>query len=117
MVDNFRVVINIKKTILYLDKIIVNFPAKEKVLRDKLSNEMYEVLEFTYMASELKENRRYYQIRIVIDIKMVDFYLKTAMDKKYISYKKYQKVSLHLLDILKQIYGWMKNEKKTESIW
>lgn len=117
MVDNFRVVINIKKTILYLDKIITNFPAKEKVLRDKLSNTMYEVLEFTYMASELKEQRKYYQSRVIIDIRMVDFYLKTACDKKYISYKKYQKVSLHLLDILKQIYGWMRNEKKTESIW
>ena len=47
---------------------------------------------------------------------MTDFYLKIAVDKKYISYKKYQKVFLHLLDILKQIYGWMRNEKKTESI-
>ena len=116
MVDNFRVVINIKKTILYLDKIITNFPAKEKVLRDKLSNTMYEVLEFTYMASEFKDKRPYYQTKIVVNIKMTDFYLKIAVDKKYISYKKYQKVSLHLLDILKQIYGWMRNEKKTESI-
>ena len=117
MVDNFRVVINIKKTILYLDKVIVNFPAKEKVLRDKLSNTMYEVLEFTYMASEFKDKRIYYQTRVVVNIKMTDFYLKIAVDKKYISYKKYQKVSLHLLDILKQIYGWMRNEKKPESIW
>lgn len=116
MVDNFRVVINIKKTILYLDKIITNFPAKEKVLRDKLSNTMYEVLEFTYMASEFKDKRIYYQTRVVVNIKMTDFYLKIAVDKKYISYKKYQKVSLYLLDILKQIYGWMRNEKKTESI-
>ena len=116
MVDNFRVVINIKKTILYLDKIITNFPAKEKVLRDKLSNTMYEVLEFTYMASEFKDKRIYYQTRVVVNIKMTDFYLKIAVDKKYISYKKYQKVSLHLLDILKQIYGWMRNEKKPESI-
>ena len=38
MVDNFRVVINIKKTILYLDKIIVNFPGNEKVIKDKISN-------------------------------------------------------------------------------
>lgn len=116
MVDNFRVVINIKKTILYLDKIITNFPAKEKVLRDKISQTMYEVLEFTYMASEFKEKRRYYQSKIIVDIRMADFYLKMACDKKYISYKKYQKVSLHLLDILKQIYGWIKNEKKTENI-
>ena len=117
MVDNFRVVINIKKTILYLDKIIVNFPGNEKVIKDKISKTMYEILEFIYMASELKEQRYYYQKRVIIDIKMIDFYLKTACDKKYISYKKYQKVSLHLLDILKQIYGWIKNEKKSESIW
>lgn len=116
MVDNFRVIINIKKTILYLDKVIVNFPAKEKILRDNISKTMYEILKFTYMASELKEKRKYYQTCVVIDIKMVDFYLKTAVDKKYISYKKYQKVSLHLLDILKQIYGWIRNEKKAESI-
>lgn len=116
MVDNFRVVINIKKTILYLDKIITNFPAKEKVLRDKLSNTMYEILEFIYMASEFKEKRRYYQVMVVVNIKMVDFYLKTACDKKYISYKKYQKISLHLLDVLRQIYGWMRNEKKAKSI-
>ena len=116
MVGNFRVVINIKKTILYLDKIITNFPAKEKVLRDKISQTMYDILEFTYMASEFKDKRPYYQTKIVVNIRMIDFYLKTAVDKKYISYKKYQKVSLHLLDILKQIYGWMRNEKKTESI-
>ena len=116
MVDNFRVVINIKKTILYLDKIITNFPAKEKVLRDKLSNTMYEVLEFTYMASEFNDKRIYYQTRVVVNIKMTDFYLKIAVDKKYISYKKYQKVSLHLLDILIQIYGWMRNEEKEQVI-
>lgn len=116
MVDNFRVVINIKKTILYLDKIIINFPSKEKILRDKISFVMYEILEFTYMASEFKEKRRYYQSKIIVDIRMADFYLKMACDKKYISYKKYQKVSLHLLDVLKQIYGWIKNEKKTENI-
>lgn len=111
MVDNFRVVINIKKTILYLDKTILNFPSKEKVLRDNISKMMYEILEYTYMASELKENKEFYQLKVITNIKMVDFYLKIACNKKYISYKKYQKVSLHLLDILKQIYGWMRNEK------
>ena len=63
------------------------------------------------MASELKENKEFYQLKVITNIKMVDFYLKIACNKKYISYKKYQKVSLHLLDILKQIYRWMRNEK------
>lgn len=116
MVDNFKVVINLKKTILYLDKIIVNFPSSEKILRDKISMTMYDILEDVYMASDFKEKRRYYQFKVITGIKMVDFYLKIACDKKYISYKKYQKVALHLLDILKQIYGWIKNEKSGQFI-
>ena len=36
---------------------------------------------------------------------------KQAKDKKYISYKKYQKVCHHLLDDLKLIYGWIRYEK------
>lgn len=111
MVDNFKIITNFKKTILYLDKIIINFPNNEKVLKDKISHTMYDILELTYMASEYKEKRKEYQIKIIVKIKMIDFYLKISNDKNYISYKKYQKVSNHLLEFLKQIYGWIKNEK------
>ena len=111
MVENFKIINNLKKTILYLDKIIINFPGNEKVLKDKITSTMYDILELTYMASEFKEKRKEYQVNIIVKIKMIDFYLKIANDKKYISYKKYQKVSNHLLEFLKQIYGWIKNEK------
>ena len=116
MSDNLNVIINLKKTIIYLDKIVVNFPGNERELKDKIREAMYDILEFLYLASDFKKQRKEYLIKAIVKIKMMDFYLKISADKKYISYKKYQKVSLHLLDELKQIYGWMRNEEKEQVI-
>lgn len=44
MKDNLKVIANMKKTVLYLDKIIINFPGNERVLKDKISNTMYDIL-------------------------------------------------------------------------
>ena len=116
MKDNLNIIINLKKTILYLDKIVVNFPGNERELKDKIRGILYDLLEIIYMANEFKDKRRKYQFKAIVKIKMVDFYLKISCDKKYISYKKYQKVSVHLLDILKQLYGWIKYEEKEKVI-
>ena len=51
MKDNFKIIINIKKTILYLDKIIINFPNNERVLKDKIKTTMYDILEMCYLAN------------------------------------------------------------------
>lgn len=110
MRDKFKLINNFKKTIIYLDKIVINFPNNEKVLKDKIMNTIYDVLEFAYLANEL-ENRIIYQKKIISKIKMIDFYFKIALDKKYINYKKYIKISNNLLNNLKIIYGWIKYEK------
>lgn len=39
MKDNLKVITNIKKTILYLDKIIINMPNSDIVLKDNLKNQ------------------------------------------------------------------------------
>lgn len=112
MKDNLIIISNMKKTILYLDKIIINFPNNERVLKDKIIVSLFEVLECMYMANEVSNyNRILYQKKIISKIKMIDFYLKISLDKKYISYKKYQKVCGHLLNNLKLIYGWIRYEK------
>ena len=112
MHEKLVIVNDIKKTIFYLDKIIVNFPRTEKVLKDKISNTYYEVLELIYFSNllDIKE-RIVYQKRIISKTKMIDFYFKIALDKKYISYKKYLKIGNFLLNIIKQLYGWIRYEK------
>lgn len=112
MHEKLVIVNDIKKTIFYLDKIIVNFPRTEKVLKDKISNTYYEVLELVYFSNllDIKE-RIVYQKRIISKIKINHFYFKIACDKKYISYKKYLKIGNFLLNIIKQLYGWIRYEK------
>lgn len=109
MKDNFKIIIKIKYLISYFDKILINFPNNEKVLKDKISNNLYDILEFTYLANE--QNDKIYIKKVIVKIKMLDFYLKISCDKKYLSYKKYSKSSLHLLEILRMLYGWVKYEE------
>lgn len=111
MKDNLNIITDLKKTIIYLDKIVINFPNTDKVLKDKIMLSIYNALEYTYMANEISGNRINYQKKIIVNIKMIDFYFKLALDKKYISYKKYTKIGNVLLNNLKQIYGWIKYER------
>ena len=112
MYEKLEVINDIKKTIFYLDKVIINFPRTEKVLKDKISNTYYEILELIYFSNLLDVKERIvYQKRIISKIKMIDFYFKIALDKKYISYKKYLKIGKFLLNIIKQLYGWIRYEK------
>ena len=117
MIDNLQVIKDVKKTIIYLEKIIINFPNNDKVIKDKIMNTMFEILELTYISNENTGIERIkYQKKLTIKIKMIDFYLELACLKNYISHKKYQKVGIYLLNILKQIYGWIKSEKKKQFI-
>jgi len=115
MKDNLLIITNIKKTIVYLDTVIDNFPTKEIVLRDNLKKSTYELLELSYMANIYNgEKRLDYQKRTLVKIKLLDFYLKRSHEKKIISHKKYTTVSNHLLSITKLIQAWIKSEDAHE---
>lgn len=115
MNDRLELIKNIKKTIIYLDKIVSNFPRNEVVLVDQIKKVSYDMLELSYEANALeKKERNALQVKIIVKLKMLDFYLKLSCDKNYISYKKYTKIGEYLIDIIKQINGWMKSSEKTK---
>lgn len=112
MKENLIIVTRVKKTIEYLDTIITNFPNKEIVLRNELSKKCYQLLESSYYAKHSKIEDKYkYQLDMIVNIKMIDYYLKRSMDKNIISFKKYSKVGNHLLELTKMIHTWIKNEE------
>lgn len=111
MKDNLLLITNIKKTIIYINKIIDNFPNKENTLKTRIINTMYNILENTYMANIDKIERNKYLRLIIKDIKMIDFYLKISFEKKNISLKKYNSVGNYLLEINTNIIKWMNYEK------
>ena len=54
MRDELVLVKDIKKTILYVDKMLINFPRSEKILRDKINNTSFEILELVYFSNLLE---------------------------------------------------------------
>ena len=63
MNNNFRLINNMKKFIFSLDNIIINFPKKDLVLKDKIYITSYEVLELIFWPIikiiKLQHKRRY----------------------------------------------------------
>lgn len=108
MKDKLLIITKIKKTIIYLDKIVINFPNKERVLKDKLIESLYDLLYLSYRAN-ITQNK-YYKQELLIKIRLIDFYLSISLDKNYISYKKYTQIVNHLIELIKMIHGWI-NEK------
>lgn len=112
MKDKLLIITKIKNTIEYIDKTISNFPNKERDLKSRIINTMYNLLENTYYGNINKDNiRREYQNKIVIDLRMLDYYLKLSMNKKIISLKKYTNIGNFLLEINDLIVIWVKCEK------
>ena len=83
------VITNIKKTILYFDDILINFPKKDYILKNKIELILYDLLDNIYMANYLYKDERINKLFICLTkIKMLDFYINVCFKKKIISYKK-----------------------------
>lgn len=53
---------------------------------------------------------------IIVQINMLEYYIKISLDKKIISYKKYEYIGNYLLEINKMIKSWIYGEKSRQSI-
>lgn len=109
MQDKLLIVTKIKKTIDYINNVLVNFPKVEYILRNNISDNFYKLLELVYQANIHKDI--FYMKESVVKIRMIEYYLKISFDKKYISFKKYENIGNYLLEINKMINSWMLYEK------
>ncbi len=112
--DNATVVLRLKKTIVYMDKVLDNYPKKEFVLKERISNCLYDILELSYLSYyHSNDLDTEYLKNILTKLKMLDFYIKNSYDKGIISRKKLTNLGVHLRDITNMYYAWVtKIEKK-----
>lgn len=109
--NNSNLILRLKKTIIYTDKILDNFPKNEIVLKKRISNCLYDMLEATYNAYIDNDNKNTIIKGILTKMKMLDFYLKIAFDKNIISRKSLKNLCINLRDITQLFYAWLsKNE-------
>lgn len=110
--DKFLIIKNIKNFILSMEKLLVTFPKKDIITRDKMYNDTLELLELV-MKANLETDivlKRRYKIEALALIQKIDFYLERAYYLKYISENQCTIKSNELLKINKMLYIWCKNE-------
>lgn len=103
--NNFKISKYIKEFILKLDDYLINYPRREFELRNRLVNDSYELLELVYLANYSKlDERKSIQIKCMMKINIIDFYLEISFKKRIISERQLKKLSNDLLNINKMMY-------------
>lgn len=97
-----------RKTLRYIEKNTENFPTKYAVLRNRIINTCYDILECIYRANvfqELSDKKE-----IIIKIQMLNFYLEEAYNKELLTHKKLINYGNYLLELDKMIRAWFSYE-------
>ena len=114
MQDKLLIASKVKKTIEYIEKCTINYPHTEVILKNKIIESCYELLELVYMANVHKED--VHKKNIIVKIRMIEYYVKISLNKQLISFKKYENIGNHLLEINKMVIVWLKNEEKEKHL-
>lgn len=111
--EKFLIIKNMKKFILGLETLLVNFPKKEFLTKDMIYKDALKVLELVYVANDIEDlkDKRNIQVEILGKLNMLDFYLERAYKKKYINEKQCMAKSNELEQISKMVYKWIKSER------
>lgn len=111
--DKFKISTDVKKFILDLEKLLANVPRKDLYNRDRIRDDVTDLLYLIHLANYTKDERvkRGYQIDILAKLSLIDFYLERAYTLKYISSKQLYTYTKKLEEITKMTHGWIKSEE------
>ena len=107
--DNLVIGRYARKTIRYVEKNVMNFPNKYSILKNRIINSCYNILECIYRANIFQDIND--KKEIVVNIQMLNFYLEEALRKDLINNKKFISYTSYLLEIDKMVRSWFKYEK------
>lgn len=110
MNDKFILMGKEKELLIYLEQYVFHsLPKNEKVLRDNITNEIYEMIKNTARVSINKGNiRNKYINDIKVNIIMLDMYLGMLNSKKYIINKRFLS-SIRKLEEIRRILSGLEN--------
>ena len=111
MNSSFLLLQKSKKTMEYIQNIAVNYPKKEYILKGNIEKSCYQLIEciFSYQINQTERIRQKYLKDFLVQLSMLNFYMETSFDKKYISKRQYEVVGRFLMEIRKIAYGVIKS--------
>ena len=100
-----------KEFIISVDSLVINFPRKDLVVKDRIMNDSLDILELIYIAN-LSDNNHNEKIKILSKLNMLDFYFEKSYKNKIIS-ERICKIKCNELNrISKLVYGWIRYDSK-----
>ena len=109
MEDKLIIARKTKRTIDYIEKNIYNISNDYKVLKERILNCLYDILENVYRAN-IEQDRKYKE-EVIVQIKMLNYYLKKCMDLELITKSKFLNYGKYLSEIHDMVNSWMEYEK------
>ena len=97
-----------RKTLRYIEKNTENFPNKYIVLRNRIIDSCYDILEYIYRANVFQELND--KKEIIVKIQMLNFYLEEAYNKELLTHKKLINYGNYLLELDKMVRAWFNYE-------
>lgn len=110
MNEKFLIVKYVKEFIYSIDNLVINFPRKDFVIKDRIINDSLDILEMIYIANSNNDIELKY--RILSKLSMLDFYLERSYKNGIISERVCMKKSKELEHISKLLYGWLRSDSK-----
>lgn len=107
--ENLIIVREARKTIRYIEKNTENFPNKNRILKDRIIDSCYNILENIYRANLFQDKND--KKEIIVNIQMLNFYIEEALRKDLLTNKKFISYTNHLLQIDKMVRSWLKYEE------
>lgn len=101
MNSNFILLNKTYQTVDYINKIIVNYPKKEHVIKAYIENISYNLLEelFSFNINDSKRIKEKFLKEYLTKLSMINYLMHQSFVKKCITYKQSEQLSKILLDL------------------
>lgn len=116
MKTNFKILDKSYRTVNFINKILVDFPKKEVVLKNNIESTCYELIKniYSYNINDTPRIKDKNLKDILISLSMLSFYINICHDKKIISAKKYIQVGNFLSEIIAMTKALRRNGENHE---
>ena len=111
--SNFVLETKIKEIDMIVSNIVLNINNKYKIIKNNILEANYKLLYYLYYTNTLERSKRVYiQRKMLVEVKLLDYYFYKLYAYQEISNDKYKNISKKYITITKLIYGWIKSESR-----
>lgn len=113
---NFKVINSITKTNMYIERLLINYPNKERVLVDNIEQTIYSLVKDmnSYNVNYKPTIKEKYLLEAIVNTSMLDYYMLVSYNKKIIKKKQYESVSRFIEEIRMMEYGLAKSDREKD---